>query len=82
VRIEVVVPQVGEVGQEVTFARWLRAEGDLVAEGDAIFEVETEKSTVEVQAFASGRLTDLQVHDGDVVEPLQVVAVLVPAAMS
>jgi pyruvate/2-oxoglutarate dehydrogenase complex dihydrolipoamide acyltransferase (E2) component len=79
VRVEVVVPQVGEVGMEVVFVRWLRSEGDLVHEGDPIFEVDTEKSTVEVQAFASGRLIDLQATEGEVVEPLQVVAALVPA---
>lgn len=78
VAVEVIVPEVGEAGMEVTLVRWLRSEGDYVQEGEPLFELDTEKSTVEIEAFAEGRLADLQVSEGDTVEPKQVVAVLVP----
>jgi pyruvate dehydrogenase E2 component (dihydrolipoamide acetyltransferase) len=72
--VEVIVPDVGEVGMEVTFVRWVRNEGDEVHEDDALFELDTAKAIIEVQAFASGRLTGLQVAAGDIVLPHQVVA--------
>jgi pyruvate/2-oxoglutarate dehydrogenase complex dihydrolipoamide acyltransferase (E2) component len=62
---------------EVTFVRWLHEDGDLVVEGEPLFEVNTEKVVLEVQAFASGRLTDLMAQAGDLIEPHQVVARIV-----
>lgn len=73
-KLDVVIPEVGEAGMEVTFAGWLRAEGDEVREGDPLFELDTAKSIMEVQAFASGTLTGLRVSQGDPVSPQQVVA--------
>lgn len=78
VAVEVIVPEVGEAGMEVTFVRWLKSEGDYVREGEPLFELDTEKSTVEIEAFEEGKLVDLQVSEGDSVEPKQVVASLVP----
>lgn len=75
--IDVVVPEVGEAGMEVAFVRWLKAEGDLVRAGEPLFELDTAKSILEVEAYASGRLSNLRVQPGDVVEPRQVVAMLV-----
>lgn len=74
--VEVVVPNLGEGGMELAFAGWLKREGDLVQAGDDIFEIDTDKVTVSVQAFHAGVLTDLRVHAGDVVERGQVVAAL------
>jgi pyruvate dehydrogenase E2 component (dihydrolipoamide acetyltransferase) len=74
VRAEVIVPEVGETGMDVTFAGWLRNEGDAIAEGDPLFELDTAKAVMEVQAFTSGVLTGLQVAAGDTVAPHQVVA--------
>jgi secondary thiamine-phosphate synthase enzyme len=73
---EVVIPEVGEVGMDVTFVRWLKAEGDEVHAGEPLFEVDTAKAVMEVEAFVDGRLTSLQVKDGDMVTPHQVVAVI------
>jgi pyruvate dehydrogenase E2 component (dihydrolipoamide acetyltransferase) len=73
---EVVVPEVGEVGMEVTFVRWLREVGDNVKEGDALFELDTLKSIVEVEAYANGRLAAVVVSVGDLVQPHQVLALL------
>lgn len=73
---EVIVPEVGEVGMDVTFVGWLRAEGDEVREGDPLFEVDTLKAVMEVQAYASGRLAAVTAREGDIVQPHQVLAVL------
>ncbi len=45
-------------------ARWLKKEGDPVKQGEAIAEVDTEKATVEIQAFASGILHKILVQSG------------------
>jgi pyruvate dehydrogenase E2 component (dihydrolipoamide acetyltransferase) len=74
--VEVIVPEVGEVGMDVTFVRWLRDEGDEVREGDPLFEVDTLKAVMEVQAYASGRLAAVTAREGDIVQPHQVLAVL------
>ena len=71
---DVVVPEVGEVGMEVVFVRWLKAEGDEVAVGEPLFEVDTEKSVMEVEAYAAGTLIDLGVGEGDIIATRQVIA--------
>ena len=71
---DVIVPEVGEVGMDVVFVRWLKAEGDQVAVGDPLFEVDTEKSVMEVEAYAAGTLTGLQVGEGDIIQTRQVIA--------
>jgi pyruvate dehydrogenase E2 component (dihydrolipoamide acetyltransferase) len=74
--VEVIVPEVGEVGMDVTFVRWLREEGAEVHEGDPLFEVDTLKAVMEVQAYANGRLAAVTAREGDIVQPHQVLAVL------
>jgi len=76
---DVIVPEVGEVGMEVVFVRWLKADGDQVAVGEPLFEVDTEKSVMEVEAYAAGTLTDLAVGEGDTIQTRQIIArILVP----
>lgn len=71
---DVVIPEVGEAGMEVVFVRWRKNAGDAVVAGDILFELDTEKTVVEVEAWTSGTLADLRVTDGDIVAPRQVVA--------
>ena len=61
------VPQLGESIVEATVSRWLKNEGDPVAEGDTLVELETDKITVEVPALSSGVLSRRAVNEGDVV---------------
>jgi pyruvate dehydrogenase E2 component (dihydrolipoamide acetyltransferase) len=76
--IDVIVPQVGEAIAEVTLVRWLKQVGDHVSKDEPLFEVDTEKATFEVEAFADGTLAEILVPDGSSVNPLQVVAKLAP----
>jgi pyruvate dehydrogenase E2 component (dihydrolipoamide acetyltransferase) len=76
--IDIVVPQVGEATSEVTLVRWLKEEGEAVAEGEPLFEVDTDKYVVEVEAFETGTLIEIVVPAGTEVVPLQVVARLSP----
>jgi 2-oxoglutarate dehydrogenase E2 component (dihydrolipoamide succinyltransferase) len=65
--ISIKVPPLGESIVEATVARWLKKEGDAVAAGDTLVELETDKVTVEVPALKGGVLTRQVKHDGDVV---------------
>ena len=65
--ISIKVPPLGESIVEATVARWLKKEGDAVAAGDTLVELETDKVTVEVPALKAGVLARLVKHDGDVV---------------
>jgi 2-oxoglutarate dehydrogenase E2 component (dihydrolipoamide succinyltransferase) len=57
--IEVTVPSVGESIQEVQISQWLKQEGEWVAEGEDLVELETEKASVPLPAPTSGILVKL-----------------------
>ncbi len=61
------VPPLGESIVEATISRWLKKEGDAVAAGDTLVELETDKITVEVPAVAAGTLVSRAKREGDVV---------------
>jgi pyruvate dehydrogenase E2 component (dihydrolipoamide acetyltransferase) len=56
------IPKVGLVMEEVKVVRWLKNVGDSVTAGEPLLEVETEKSVVEIEAAATGRLTQILVQ--------------------
>ena len=62
------VPPLGESIVEATVSRWLKKEGDAVAAGDTLVELETDKITVEVPALAAGVLAKRARNEGDVVK--------------
>jgi pyruvate dehydrogenase E2 component (dihydrolipoamide acetyltransferase) len=62
-RIE--MPELSSEGEGATLATWLVAIGDRVEKGDVIAEVETDKSTVELEAPATGTIVALAVSEGD-----------------
>ncbi len=62
---EVTMPQLGMAQDAGKIVSWLKAPGDKVAKGDALFEVETDKATMEVEAQASGFLTHVRAQAGE-----------------
>jgi pyruvate dehydrogenase E2 component (dihydrolipoamide acetyltransferase) len=58
-RVAQEIPKVGLVMEAVKVVRWLRNVGDTVVAGEPLLEVETEKSVVEIEAAATGRLTQI-----------------------
>jgi 2-oxoglutarate dehydrogenase E2 component (dihydrolipoamide succinyltransferase) len=65
--ISIKVPPLGESIVEATIARWLKKEGEAVAAGDTLVELETDKVTVEVPALKGGVLARQVKREGDVV---------------
>jgi len=61
------VPPLGESIVEATVSRWLKKEGEAVAAGDTLVELDTDKITVEVPALAAGVLSKQAVKEGAVV---------------
>jgi 2-oxoglutarate dehydrogenase E2 component (dihydrolipoamide succinyltransferase) len=62
------VPPLGESITEATVSRWLKNEGDPVAVGETLVELDTDKITVEVPAMMAGVLTKRAHAEGDVVK--------------
>ena len=62
---EVVMPRLSDTMERGTIARWLVAEGDPVHEGDVLAEIETDKATMELNAYNEGVLLRILVQDGE-----------------
>lgn len=60
----IIMPQLGETVAEGKILAWFKSVGDEINEGDNVFEVETDKVTIEVQAVTAGRLSEIRVGAG------------------
>lgn len=72
--LDVIMPALGMAQDSGVIVSWLKRPGDPVAEGDALFEVETDKATMEVEAQGEGYLTDVTAAAGEAVPVGQVIA--------
>jgi 2-oxoglutarate dehydrogenase E2 component (dihydrolipoamide succinyltransferase) len=72
----IVVPELGESVVSATVARWLKQEGERVAAGEALVELETEKVNLEVGAEQTGVLKSIGRREGEDVRPGDVLGVL------
>lgn len=68
------VPDLGESIVEATILNWLRKEGDVVSQGDAVAELETDKVNVEVIANEGGVLSSIKRQAGETVQVGEVIA--------
>ncbi|QGZ33293.1 pyruvate dehydrogenase complex E1 component subunit beta [Stappia indica] len=62
--IEILMPALSPTMEEGTLAKWVKKEGDSVAAGDVIAEIETDKATMEVEAVDEGVLGKILVAEG------------------
>jgi 2-oxoglutarate dehydrogenase E2 component (dihydrolipoamide succinyltransferase) len=65
---EIIVPNLGESVSEATVSKWYKKVGDAVAQDEPLLELETDKVTMEVNAPAAGKLSDIKVKEGTTVE--------------
>jgi len=72
----VVLPQLGQTMEEGVIEKWRKQEGEAVRKGEVLFELTTDKATLEVEAFADGIVKKLLVPEGATVPVNQIVAVL------
>jgi pyruvate dehydrogenase E2 component (dihydrolipoamide acetyltransferase) len=71
---EVIMPALGMAQDVGLLIQWLKAEGETVKAGEPLMEIETDKSTVEVEAPASGVLAQVTAEPGDSVPVGQTIA--------
>jgi pyruvate dehydrogenase E2 component (dihydrolipoamide acetyltransferase) len=63
---EVKLPRLGQGMEAGTIVKWLKSEGEQVAKGEPLYELDTDKVTQEVEAEASGVLLKIAVAEGEV----------------
>src|SRR5215472_1080314 len=74
--MDVLMPQLGETVAEGKITKWFKSAGDKVAPGDNLFEIETDKVSMEVPATEAGVLAEVRVGAGEVAPVGAVVAVI------
>ena len=73
----ILMPALSPTMEKGNLAKWLKKEGDKVAPGDVIAEIETDKATMEVEAIDEGVLARIVVPEGSADVPVnQLIAVL------
>src|SRR6185436_19662024 len=73
-RVDVIMPQMGESIAEGTLTKWLKKPGEKVARDEPIFEISTDKVDAEIPSPAAGTLVDIKVNEGQTVPINTVVA--------
>jgi len=74
------MPQLGETVAEGKITKWFKSAGEAVAPGDNLFEIETDKVSMEVPATSAGVLTEIRVPAGEVAPVGAIVAVIADGA--
>jgi pyruvate dehydrogenase E2 component (dihydrolipoyllysine-residue acetyltransferase) len=74
--MDVLMPQLGETVAEGKITTWFKSVGDKVQPGDNLFEIETDKATMEVPATSAGLLSEIRVVAGAVAPVGAIVAVI------
>ena len=73
---DVSLPRLGQGMEAGTIVRWLKSEGDTVEKGEALYELDTDKVTQEVEADASGVLLKILAGEGEEIEVGKRIAVI------
>jgi len=73
---DVVMPALGMAQETGTLLQWLKAPGATVVKGEPLMEIETDKATVEIEAPASGILSNVTAQPGDVIPVGQRIALI------
>jgi len=76
----VTMPKAGQTMEEGTILRWCRAEGDPIAKGEILLEIDTDKATVEVEAPEGGVVRRILAQAGETVPVLTPVAIIAAAS--
>ncbi|PBJ13280.1 pyruvate dehydrogenase complex dihydrolipoamide acetyltransferase [Flavobacterium sp. ACN6] len=77
--IVVTMPRLSDTMTEGTVATWLKKEGDAVAEGDILAEIETDKATMEFESFNAGTLLYIGIQEGNTAPVDSLLAIIGPA---
>ena len=73
---EVLVPPLGQTVDTVTLVTWYKNEGEVVAQDEPLFAIETDKATLDIESPASGVLQQVKAQAGDAVKVLSPIALI------
>jgi len=73
---KVIMPKLSPTMEEGQISRWLKKEGDKVAMGEPLAEIDTDKATMEMQALANGVLRKIIINEGQSAPLGQLIAVI------
>lgn len=73
---DVLMPRLSDTMTEGTLTQWFKREGDTIARGDVLAEVETDKATMEIEAYDAGVLTRILIAAGESAPIGQPIAVI------
>ena len=74
--MNILMPQLGETVAEGKITKWFKSAGDAVKPGDNLFEIETDKVSMEVPATEAGVLSEIRVPEGEVAPVGAIVGVI------
>jgi pyruvate dehydrogenase E2 component (dihydrolipoamide acetyltransferase) len=74
--MDVLMPQLGETVAEGKVTKWFKSAGDAVKPGDNLFEIETDKVSMEVPSTTTGTLSEIRVPVGEVAPVGAIVAII------
>ena len=74
--MDVLMPQLGETVAEGKITKWFKSTGEQVQPGDNLFEIETDKVSMEVPSTTAGVLAEIRVPAGEVAPVGAVVGVI------
>jgi pyruvate dehydrogenase E2 component (dihydrolipoamide acetyltransferase) len=74
--MNILMPQLGETVAEGKITKWFKSTGDVVQPGDNLFEIETDKVSMEVPAIETGVLSEIRVPEGETAPVGAVVGVI------
>ena len=69
------MPRVGDTVDEVYLVQWNKAVGDVIAVGDSLMEVETDKASVEVPSPVAGTIVEIFFKNGDEIKTGEPIAI-------
>ncbi|MGD0315469.1 MAG: dihydrolipoamide acetyltransferase family protein [Xanthobacteraceae bacterium] len=78
--MNILMPQLGETVAEGKITKWFKSAGDTVKPGENLFEIETDKTSMEVPATEAGILREIRVLEGEVAPVGAIVGVIGDAA--
>jgi len=62
---EILLPKLGMTMEEGTITKWYKKEGDYIKAGELIYELETDKTSLQVESDLSGRLVRILVGESE-----------------
>src|ERR1700720_773548 len=78
--MDLLMPQLGETVAEGKITKWFKSVGDTVKPGDNLFEIETDKVTMEVPSTVAGTLGEVRVTAGEVAPVGAIVGIITDGA--